>query len=82
MEAQVRTILRQHSGLGNAVRAIGIHDSLWLMGMTSAASVEVMLALESTFGFEFPDSELRHSTFASIYSIVRSVRDLTGSVAR
>jgi acyl carrier protein len=82
MEEKVRAILREHSGLGDAVQQMTVHDSLWLMGMTSAASVEVMVALESAFGFEFPDERLRHATFASVYNIVRCIRELTGSGVR
>jgi acyl carrier protein len=78
MEAHVRQILRDHSGLGDAVNDIGIHHSLWHLGMTSMASVQVMLALETDFGFEFPEDRLRHATFASIHNIVRCVADLTG----
>lgn len=79
MEGQVRAILQQHSGLGDSVRGIGAFENLWRMGMTSLASVQVMLALESAFGFEFPDSKLRHATFASISNIIDSVKELTGS---
>ncbi|MFC4857319.1 phosphopantetheine-binding protein [Actinophytocola glycyrrhizae] len=82
MEAQVRAILRERSGLGDAVRGIGVHDSLWVLGMTSLASVEVMLDLEATFGFEFPENRLRHATFATIFNIVRCVRELTESRVR
>lgn len=82
MEAQVRAILLQHSGIGEAVRTADVHESLWQLGMTSLASVEVMLALESAFGFEFPDSYLRHATFGTIYNIMGCVTALTGSAAR
>jgi acyl carrier protein len=79
MEKQVRAILQEHSGLGDHIRSIGAYDSLWQMGMTSLASVQVMLALESAFGLEFPDSKLRHNTFACISNIIDCVDELTGS---
>jgi acyl carrier protein len=82
METQVRAILREHSGLGDAVRGISIHESLWLMGMTSLDSVAVMVALESAFDFEFPDDKLRHATFASVFSIMRCIKELTESGVR
>ncbi len=82
METKVRAILRGHSGLGDAVQDIDIYDNLWGLGMTSLASVEVMLALESAFGFEFPESKLRHATFSSIYAIMDCVTELTGSRAQ
>ena len=79
MERQVRAILQEHSGLGEAVADISAHENLWRMGMTSAASVNVMLALESAFDFEFPESKLRHATFACVYNIVGCITELTGS---
>jgi acyl carrier protein len=78
MEGQIRAILQQHSGLSQAVEGIGPNENLWRMGMTSAASVNVMLALESAFGFEFPESKLRHATFACILNIIDCVSELTG----
>lgn len=82
METQVRAILQQHSGLGDAAQSIGGNESLWQAGMTSLASVEVMLALESTFGFEFPDSWLRHATFGTVFNIMACVKELTRSAVR
>ncbi|HEX6681683.1 MAG TPA: acyl carrier protein [Candidatus Limnocylindrales bacterium] len=79
MQAQVRGILQEHSGLGDVIQDIGIYENLWALGMTSLASVQVMLALESTFGFEFPESKLRHATFSSIHSIMGCVSELTAS---
>ncbi len=79
MERQVRAILQEHSGLGQLIDGISAHENLWRMGMTSAASVNVMLALESAFDFEFPESKLRHATFSCVFNIVGCVRELTGS---
>jgi acyl carrier protein len=42
---------------------------LYELGLTSHASVNVMLALEDEFDIEFPDEALKKSTFASIASI-------------
>jgi acyl carrier protein len=81
MEQKVRAIIEEHSGLGEVIQGITSHDDLWLMGMTSLASVQVMLALESTFGFEFPESKLLHVTFSSISRIMDCVKELTGSGA-
>lgn len=82
MEAQVRAILQQHSGLRETAAGIGVHESLWQLGMTSLASVEVMVALESTFDVEFPDSWLRHATFGTIFNIMGCVTALTESAVR
>jgi acyl carrier protein len=82
LEARVRAILREHSGLRDAVLSVGVHESLWQLGMTSLASVSVMVALESTFDFEFPDSWLRHATFGTIFNIMGCINALTESAVR
>jgi acyl carrier protein len=48
---------------------LGDGDDLYANGLTSHASVNVMLALEDAFDVEFPDSLLRKSTFESIKAI-------------
>lgn len=82
LEARVRTILLESSGIGDAVTDADVHESLWQLGMDSLASVEVMVSLETTFGFEFPDSWLRHATFGTIYNIMGCVRALTEGACR
>jgi len=44
-------------------------DDLYENGMTSHATVNVMLALEDTFDVEFPDAVLRRTSFQSIGTI-------------
>jgi acyl carrier protein len=46
--------------------------------MTSHASVNVMLALEEAFDFEFPETMLKKSTFESIAAIRAGVLEVTG----
>jgi acyl carrier protein len=46
--------------------------------MTSHASVNVMLALEDAFDFEFAEKMLKKSTFESIASIRSGVLEMTG----
>ena len=50
---------------------IQMHDEedLFAAGMTSHASVNVMLALEERFDIEFPEPMLRKRTFESVRSI-------------
>ena len=43
-------------------------------GMTSLASVNVMLALESEFAVEFPDQMLNRSMFISVAAIEAALR--------
>ena len=59
-----------------------IHDEvddqadLYQLGMTSHASVDVMLALEDAFDIEFPDEVLKKSTFASVHNITQVIEGL------
>jgi acyl carrier protein len=45
--------------------------------MTSHASVNVMLALESEFELEFPDHMLKRTVFDSIASISAAIGELS-----
>jgi acyl carrier protein len=77
MDETIRTILTEHSRILEDVATIGDEDDLFELGMTSHASVNVMLALEDEFDFEFPESMLRKSTFESIAAIRLALTELT-----
>jgi len=64
-----------------AVDPVGITSDadLYELGLTSHASVNVMLALEDEFDVEFPDEALKKSTFASIHNIEAVIARLTDS---
>ncbi len=81
MIEQVRTIIREHGRLTSSFDALSDESDLYRAGMTSQASVNVMLALESEFDIEFPDSMLKRSVFASVAAISRAVAELLGSRA-
>ncbi|MCJ0904077.1 acyl carrier protein [Rhodococcus sp. ARC_M6] len=65
----IRKVLVEHGRLAVDVSAIDVEADLYELGLTSHASVNVMLALEDSFDIEFPDELLRKSTFASVKSI-------------
>ena len=54
---------------------------LYQAGLTSHASVNVMLALEGEFDVEFPDRMLKRSVFESVSAIRGAIEELTGSMA-
>lgn len=66
---EVRTVLAQHGRLSVDVMSLDSGADLYAAGLTSHASVNVMLALEDAFDVEFPDELLRRSTFESIRAI-------------
>lgn len=72
----IRGILKQHGRLAVDAGAIREDDDLYQAGMTSHASVNVMLAVEGEFGVEFPDHMLRRGVFGSIASIGAAVDEL------
>ena len=51
-------------------------SDLYNAGLTSLATVGLMLALEEQFNIEFPDNMLSRKTFASIEFIVDAVQKL------
>jgi acyl carrier protein len=76
IDTTIRTILDKHGKLAKSAFELGDDDDLYQRGLSSHASVNVMLALEETFDFEFPDSLLTRATFESISSIKRAMESL------
>jgi acyl carrier protein len=79
MDEEIRKILAEHGRILEDMSAVGDQDDLFQLGMTSHASVNVMLALEDEFDFEFPERMLRKSTFESISAIRVALTELTGA---
>jgi len=77
LETQIRTVLRDHARLSKPIDSIETAADLYQAGMTSHASVNVMLALESAFDIEFADHMLKRSVFNSVASIRDAVAELT-----
>jgi acyl carrier protein len=79
MDETIRNILAEHAHLPVDVTKLGDEDDLYRAGMTSHASVNVMLAIEDEFDVEFPEAMLRKGTFESIAAIRVALGELTGS---
>ena len=76
ISARVRKVLKDHGRLGDDPNNIGPDADLYQSGMTSHASVNVMLALEEEFEVEFPDRMLTRNVFNSIASICDALGEL------
>jgi acyl carrier protein len=76
VETTVREVLAEHAGLVKDAMTIDAESDLFAAGMTSHASVNVMLALEDELDIEFPERLLKKSTFASIASIMDALDQL------
>ena len=73
---RIRHVIRSHGRLPIDVATLGDDVDLFQAGMTSHASVSVMLGLESEFDVEFPDSMLKRSVFQSVTAIASALGDL------
>lgn len=79
IEAAIRSVLGQHARLPIDAASLAVESDLYAAGMSSHASVNVMLGLEAAFDLEFPDTMLKRSVFQSIASIRDAVLQLTAS---
>jgi acyl carrier protein len=78
---QIRSVLAQHGRLSTSADALAPDDDLFAAGLSSHASVNVMLAIEDAFDVEFPDSMLNRSVFSTINAIANAVGQLQGEPA-
>ena len=69
MDDEIRQILARSARLSVDTATLDVDDDLYAAGLTSHASVNVMLDLEDAFDIEFADNMLRKDTFASITAI-------------
>ena len=72
----IRAVVAQHGQLSANVAELADGDSLYAAGLTSHASVNVMLAIEDEFDIEFPERFLKRSTFESIENLRSALDEL------
>ncbi|MET0167683.1 MAG: acyl carrier protein [Vicinamibacterales bacterium] len=77
----IRNILREHGRLAPVVDTLNDQSDLFEAGLTSHASVNLMLALEDHFQIEFPERMLQRRSFASIAAIRSCLEELLGATA-
>jgi len=73
---RIRAVLVAHGRLGTDAAQLRDGDDLYAAGLTSLASVNVMLALEAEFDIEFPDNMLNRTVFSSVAAIEAAVRKI------
>lgn len=76
MEQQLRSILDEFGGLKQPAESLSLQDDLFAAGLTSFATVGLMLAIEDEFDIAIPDSLLARSTFRSIASLLEVIGSL------
>lgn len=70
---RLRKIVKDHAGLNLPLEDIGDSTDLYRAGMSSQASVVLMIALEGQFDLEFPDAMLSRDVFTNIDTIANAV---------
>jgi acyl carrier protein len=78
---RIKEIIHEHGRLPTDVRLLDEDADLYQAGMTSHASVNLMLALEAAFDIEFPDAMLKRSVFQSVSSISKALNELGAAPA-
>ena len=76
MKDQIRQVIKEHGRLSVDLDSLPDDADLYQAGMTSHASVNVMIALEDTFDVEFLDSMLKRSVFESVDSIATALTEV------
>ena len=73
---KLRAILRDHGKLSADAITLPEDADLFGAGLTSFATIQVMLAIEDAFGVEIPDDKLNRKTFASLRALDETIRSL------
>jgi acyl carrier protein len=81
VETEIRRVLNAVGRLPVDAESLDDHADLYVAGMSSHASVDVMLELEETFGIEFPPDMLKRSVFESIAAMAAAVDQLKQQAA-
>jgi acyl carrier protein len=80
VEAIIRQVLADHGQLSTDVYALSAGADLYRSGLSSHATVNVMLGLEDAFEIDFPDRLLRKDTFQTIETIRAAVDEVRSGV--
>ncbi|EPE95935.1 acyl carrier protein [Rhizobium grahamii] len=79
MNTTIRDLLVKFGKLPVSVDQVADDSDLYAVGLTSFASVQLMLGIEEAFDIEFPDNLLNRKSFASIAAIARTVDQIKDS---
>jgi acyl carrier protein len=78
---RIRQVVKEHGHLPVDVATLDDDADLFQAGMTSHASVNLMLGLEAAFDVEFPDAMLKRSVFQSVSAIAAALAQLRAAAA-
>ena len=77
MRDEIRQIVQQHGRLGVEMSSLSDDADLYDAGLSSHASITLMLALEEHFDLEFPERLLRRRTFESVAAIQSAIEEIS-----
>ena len=72
----IRRVLNEYGGLARDANELGDDADLCTAGMSSHATVDVLIELEDRFGIEFPAHMLGRRSFGSIAAIDAAIAQL------
>jgi len=75
---RVRNILAQHAKLSVDIASLSDDADLYGAGLSSFATVQLMLALEEEFNIEIPDRLLNRRSFESVSAIASVIHSVSG----
>ena len=78
IEEDIRVLLQGVTRLRVPADGLSGLDDLYAAGLSSLATVDLMLAIEDHFDIEFTTAWLNRRTFATIVSLGTAVRSLQG----
>jgi acyl carrier protein len=77
MIEDIRALVSRHGGIAGGIASLADDGDLYAAGLSSFASVQLMLAIEDHFNVEFPDRMLNRRSFSSLAAIAACVNELT-----
>ena len=82
MNAKIRALITEFGRLSVDISTLKDDADLYTSGLTSFASVQLMLGIEDAFDIEFPERMLNRRSFASIAAIEHAVAELLSEPGR
>jgi acyl carrier protein len=76
MRTELRRILAESARLDVPIDTLTDSDDLYAAGLSSLATVHVMLAIEDEFNVEIPDHMLTRRLFSSVDTLAAAVEEL------
>ena len=77
MKEKIIKILDKYGRLVIETKDLKDNTDLYEVGLSSHASVNILLSLENEFGIEFPDDVLNKKMFSSINNLIEAVESVT-----